>query len=130
MFRATEIGSEESEFEMVDKIRADFQIIPSLHNFHAPLYAALPALAEFTQADYEAEERRDIEWGGWRAEGAKLKRPQRSSLPNYGFAPPPIRMEYRYPRAVFFVLATKFFEAFAANGIRSESHASQSSNRA
>ncbi|KAH8350212.1 hypothetical protein KR067_006845 [Drosophila pandora] len=90
MFRATEIGSEET----------------------------LPALAEFTQADYEAEERRDIEWGGWRAEGAKLKRPQRSSLPNYGFAPPPIRMEYRYPRAVFFVLATKFFEAFAANGIR------------
>jgi len=69
--------------------------------------------------EYEPEAQ-DIEWGGWRAERAQLKRPHRSSLPNYGFAPPPIRMEYRYPRAVFFVLATKFFEAFAANGIRSK----------
>ncbi|XP_017074915.2 peptide transporter family 1 [Drosophila eugracilis] len=89
MFRATEIGSEET----------------------------LPALAEITQVGYE-QEARDIEWGGWRGERVQLKRPHRSSLPNYGFTPPPIRMEYRYPRAVFFVLATKFFEAFAANGIR------------
>nr|XP_016939683.2 solute carrier family 15 member 1 [Drosophila suzukii] len=89
MFRATEIGSEET----------------------------LPALAELSQMEYEPEAQ-DVEWGGWRAERAQLKRPHRSSLPNYGFAPPPIRMEYRYPRAVFFVLATKFFEAFAANGIR------------
>jgi len=63
---------------------------------------------------------RDVEWAAWRGERAQLKRAHRSSLPNYGFAPPPIRMEYRYPRAVFFVLATKFFEAFAANGIRSK----------
>ncbi|KAH8295232.1 hypothetical protein KR018_008972 [Drosophila ironensis] len=91
MFRATEIGSEET----------------------------LPALAEFTQVDYGGDGRTDLEWGGrWRGESVKLKRPQRSSLPNYGFAPPPIRMEYRYPRAVFFVLSTKFFEAFAANGMR------------
>ncbi|KAH8354223.1 hypothetical protein KR084_003764 [Drosophila pseudotakahashii] len=89
MFRATEIGSEET----------------------------LPALAELRQVGYEPEGR-DLEWGGWRGERTQLKRPHRSSLPNYGFAPPPIRMEYRYPRAVFFVLATKFFEAFAANGIR------------
>ncbi|XP_016960721.1 peptide transporter family 1 [Drosophila biarmipes] len=89
MFRATEIGSEET----------------------------LPALAELSQVGYEPEAR-DVEWGGWRAERAQLKRPHRNSLPNYGFAPPPIRLEYRYPRAVFFVLATKFFEAFAANGIR------------
>lgn len=27
---------------------------------------------------------------------------------------------YRYPKAVIFVLITKLFEAFAANGIRSE----------
>ncbi|KAH8288428.1 hypothetical protein KR054_002639, partial [Drosophila jambulina] len=81
---------------------------------HVRLCTALPALAELTQG-----EGRDLEWVSWRAEQrALLKRPQRSSLPNYGFAPPPIRLEYRYPRAVFFVLATKFFEAFAANGIR------------
>ncbi|SPP88475.1 peptide transporter family 1 [Drosophila guanche] len=93
MFRATEIGSEET----------------------------LPALAELTQASYEPEGR-DIEWGAWgqsqNSERKLLKSRQRSSLPNYGFAPPPIRMEYRYPRAVYFILATKFFEAFAANGIR------------
>ncbi|XP_017057512.1 peptide transporter family 1 [Drosophila ficusphila] len=86
MYRATEIGSEET----------------------------LPALAELT---YE-KEARDIEWSSWRGERVRLKRAHRSSLPNYGFAPPPVRLEYRYPRAVFFVLATKFFEAFAANGIR------------
>ncbi|KMZ04606.1 peptide transporter family 1 [Drosophila simulans] len=89
MFRATEIGSEET----------------------------LPALAELSQVGYERDAR-DVEWVAFRGERAQLKRPHRSSLPNYGFAPPPIRMEYRYPRAVFFVLATKFFEAFAANGIR------------
>ncbi|XP_034487632.1 peptide transporter family 1 [Drosophila innubila] len=78
MFRATEIGSEET----------------------------LPALAELTQASADA------------GETAQLRKP-RSSLPNYGFAPiPSIRIEYKYPRAVFFILGTKFFEAFAANGIR------------
>ncbi|EDW37996.1 GL12281 [Drosophila persimilis] len=88
MFRATEIGSEET----------------------------LPAIAELTQASYETEGR-DIEWGKG-SERTQLKPRQRSSLPSYGFAPAPIRMEYRYPRAVYFILATKFFEAFAANGIR------------
>ncbi|KAL7730170.1 hypothetical protein ACLKA6_009433 [Drosophila palustris] len=78
MFRATEIGSEET----------------------------LPALAELTQASADDEET------------AQLRKP-RSSLPNYGFVPvPSIRLEYKYPRAVFFILATKFFEAFAANGMR------------
>ncbi|EDW85181.1 uncharacterized protein Dwil_GK12750 [Drosophila willistoni] len=77
MYRATEIGSEET----------------------------LPALAELAQADFEA----DIERNQLR---------QRKSLPNYGVAPIQIRMEYKYPRAVYFILATKFFEAFAANGIR------------
>ncbi|KAH8359260.1 hypothetical protein KR093_005346 [Drosophila rubida] len=78
MFRATEIGSEET----------------------------LPALAELTQATAEA------------GEATQLTKP-RSSLPNYGYAPiSQIRLEYKYPRAVYFILATKFFEAFAANGMR------------
>lgn len=71
-------------------------------------YLALPALAELTQASVGVGEQ------------AQLKRP-RNSLPNYGFAPiPNIVIEYKYPRAVYFILATKFFEAFAANGMRSK----------
>ncbi|EDV93600.1 peptide transporter family 1 [Drosophila grimshawi] len=82
MYRATEIGSEET----------------------------LPALAGLTQTS--ADSLTDF------GEYAKLRKP-RSSLPNYGFAPiSNIRLEYKYPRAVCFILATKFFEAFAANGMR------------
>ncbi|XP_002000285.2 peptide transporter family 1 [Drosophila mojavensis] len=82
MFRATEIGSEET----------------------------LPAIAELTQTT--ANSLSDF------GEHEKLRKP-RISLPNYGFAPiSNIRLEYKYPRAVCFILATKFFEAFAANGMR------------
>ncbi|KAH8406677.1 hypothetical protein KR222_003011 [Zaprionus bogoriensis] len=78
MFRATEIGSEET----------------------------LPALAELTQASAGVGEQ------------ARLKK-ARGSLPNYGYVPvSDILIECKYPRAVYFILATKFFEAFAANGMR------------
>lgn len=69
---------------------------------------ALPALAEITQASIGHGEQEQLTRG-------------RYSLPNYGFVPisnTPI--EYKYPRAVYFILATKFFEAFAANGMRSK----------
>ncbi|ALC45712.1 CG9444 [Drosophila busckii] len=70
----------------------------------------LPALAELTQST--------VENAASSCEQTQLK-PTRSSLPNYGYAPiSHIRLEYKYPNAVFFVLATKFFEAFAANGMR------------
>ncbi|XP_064554796.1 solute carrier family 15 member 1 [Drosophila montana] len=70
----------------------------------------LPALADLTQTTVGSLS----DFG----EHEKLRKP-RSSLPNYGFAPiSNIRIEYKYPRAVFFILATKFFEAFAANGMR------------
>ncbi|XP_030374437.1 peptide transporter family 1 [Scaptodrosophila lebanonensis] len=75
----------------------------------------LPTLAELTQANYE----RDIEMGAGTERSQLRSRHQRGSLPsNYGGTPIPIIIHYRYPRAVYFILATKFFEAFAANGIR------------
>lgn len=38
---------------------------------------------------------------------------------NYGLKSQLPAEKLKYPKAVIFILATKFFEAFAANGIRS-----------
>ncbi|XP_030374948.1 peptide transporter family 1-like [Scaptodrosophila lebanonensis] len=75
----------------------------------------LPTLTELTQADYE----RDMEMRTVTERSQLRSRHQRGSRPpNYGCVPTPNLIEYRYPRAVYFILATKFFETFTVNGIR------------